>query len=107
LSKFDIFSRQTYNKNMNVSLTAELEKFVHGKVDAGYFQNASEVVRSALRLMKERDADREHQMAWMQREVDRGWDEAKAGKLTSGAAVKSEMANFKRKWKAERKAATV
>ena len=88
---------------MNVSLTAELEKFIHGKVDSGYFQNASEVVRSALRLMKERDTEREHQLAWMQREVDRGWDEAKAGKLTPGETVKSEMADFKQKWKADRK----
>ncbi len=91
---------------MNVSLTTELEKFIHGKVDSGYFQNASEVVRSALRLMKERDTEREHQLAWMQREVDKGWDEAKAGKLIPDDAVKSEMVAFKKKWKADRKAAT-
>lgn len=91
---------------MNVSLTTELEKFVHGKVDSGYFQNASEVVRSALRLMKERETEREHQLAWLQREVDKGWVEAKAGKLIPADAVKAEMAEFKKKWKAERKSAT-
>jgi antitoxin ParD1/3/4 len=90
---------------MNVSLTAELEKFVHSKVDSGYFQNASEVVRSALRLMREKDLEREHQLAWVQREVDRGWEEAKAGKLTPSDAVKSEMADFKKNWKAARKPA--
>ena len=90
---------------MNVSLTTELEKFIYGKVDSGYFQNASEVVRSALRLMKERDTEREHQLAWMQREVNKGWDEARDGKLTAGAVVKSEMAEMKKKWKADRKAA--
>ena len=91
---------------MNVSLTTELEKFVHSKVDAGDYQNASEVMRSALRLMKERDTEREHQLAWMQREVDRGWEEAKAGKLTAGAKVKSEMADFKKKWEADHKTAS-
>ena len=92
---------------MNVSLTTELEKFIHSKVDSGYFQNASEVVRSALRLMKERDTEREHQLIWMQREVDKGWDEAQAGKLIPVDTVKSEMADFKKKWKAERKKASV
>ncbi len=35
----------------NVSLTAELEAFVGREVASGRFQNASEVVRAALRLM--------------------------------------------------------
>jgi Arc/MetJ-type ribon-helix-helix transcriptional regulator len=70
-------------------------------------KNGSEVVRSTLRRVKERDTEREHLVPWMQREVDRGWDEAKAGNLTLGAAVKSEMAEFKKKSKAERKAAKV
>ena len=86
---------------MNVSLTTELEKFIHSKVDSGYFQNASEVVRSALRLMKEKDTEREHQMAWMQREVDRGWEQAKEGQLSAGTVVKAEMAGFKGRRKKE------
>ena len=40
---------------MNVSLTPELEKMVHGKVQTGRYNSASEVVREALRLMDERD----------------------------------------------------
>ena len=35
---------------MNVSLTAELEKYVRRKVAAGLYNNASEVIREALRL---------------------------------------------------------
>jgi antitoxin ParD1/3/4 len=90
---------------MNVSLTQELEKFIRTKVGSGYFQNASEVVRSALRLMKEKDLEREQQTAWLQREVDRGWNEAEAGNLSEGKTVKSEMADFKRRWKAEQQSA--
>ena len=40
---------------MNVSLTPELEKLVNEKVRGGLYQTASEVVREALRLLKQRD----------------------------------------------------
>ena len=40
---------------MNVSLTPELEKLVQDKVTSGLYQTASEVIREALRLLKERD----------------------------------------------------
>lgn len=38
---------------MNVSLTPELKQFVDGEVEAGMYQTASEVVRAALRRLKE------------------------------------------------------
>jgi putative addiction module CopG family antidote len=40
---------------MNVSLTAELEKYVRRKVASGLYNNASEVIREALRLHVERE----------------------------------------------------
>jgi antitoxin ParD1/3/4 len=40
---------------MNVSLTPELEELVNDKVRSGLYQTASEVVREALRLLKQRD----------------------------------------------------
>ena len=40
---------------MNVSLTPELESLVNEKVRSGLYQTASEVVREALRLLKNRD----------------------------------------------------
>jgi len=40
---------------MNVSLTPELEEMVTEKVRSGLYQTASEVVRDALRLLKQRD----------------------------------------------------
>ena len=39
---------------MNVSPTPELERLVNEKVESGMYQTASEVVREALRLLKER-----------------------------------------------------
>lgn len=43
---------------MNVSLTTALEEFVRRKVASGLYNNASEVVREALRLLIEREAGR-------------------------------------------------
>jgi uncharacterized protein len=40
---------------MNVSLTSALEDYVRRKVATGLYNNASEVVREALRLMVERE----------------------------------------------------
>ena len=37
---------------MNISLTSELEKIVKEKVESGLYNNASEVIREALRFMK-------------------------------------------------------
>ena len=47
---------------MNVSLTAELEKFVNTKVQTGRYNSASEVVREALRLLEEHDQARAAQL---------------------------------------------
>ncbi len=41
---------------MNVSLTPKLEEFIREKVSSGLYNNASEVVREALRLMVKRDS---------------------------------------------------
>ena len=40
---------------MNVSLTTELEKYIRRKVASGLYNNASEVVREALRLHLENE----------------------------------------------------
>ena len=39
----------------NVSLTAEMNSFIRDQVASGRYQNASEVVRSALRLLQDRE----------------------------------------------------
>ena len=54
---------------MNVSLTPELDKFVTRKVESGRYTSASEVVREALRLLKEHDSARSAQIAIFNREL--------------------------------------
>ena len=60
---------------MNVSLTPELERLVNEKVESGLYQTASEVVREALRLLKERDQAREQLRA----DVHAGFDQLARG----------------------------
>ena len=68
---------------MNVSLTPELEKFVDGKVESGLYNNASEVIREGLRLLKEHD---EIRLKWRE-QVERGWLQAQAGQVVEGEQV--------------------
>ena len=46
-------------KTMNVSLTPEIRAFVTDRITSGRFQNASEVVRAALRLLEEDERRRD------------------------------------------------
>lgn len=82
---------------MNVSLTPELEKFIDGKVESGLYNNASEVVREGLRLLKEHDDVR---LKWRE-QIERGWLQAQAGDVADGpkamAAIKHRLANRAKK----------
>lgn len=62
---------------MNVSLTPELEKYIAARVKSGMFGSASEVVREALRLLRERDA----RIEYLRREIDIGLEDLKAGRV--------------------------
>lgn len=68
---------------MNVSLTPELEKFVGRKVESGLYNNASEVVREGLRLLKEHD---EIRLKWRE-QIERGWLQAQRGEFVDGGKV--------------------
>lgn len=84
---------------MNVLLTTELETFVQSKVSSGVFQNATEVILSALSTM--RDADKE--MAQLHRQVSQGWAQAEAGDLLSENTVKEAMTSYKAQWLSNQK----
>ena len=68
---------------MNVSLTPELEGFVDQKVESGLYNNASEVIREGLRLLKEHD---EIRLKWRE-QIERGWLQAQAGRVVDGEEV--------------------
>jgi len=64
---------------MNISLTPELERLVTEKVESGMYNSASEVVREALRLLKERDEIRQARLEEIRREMAVGLEQADRG----------------------------
>jgi antitoxin ParD1/3/4 len=59
---------------MNVSLTPRLVDLVRQKVEAGLYGSSSEVIRDALRLMDERDHQREAALAALRGDAPHGAD---------------------------------
>ena len=72
---------------MNVSLTPELERLVHEKVESGLYNSASEVVREALRLLRERDELQRMRLEELRREIRIGIDQADRGELIPAEEV--------------------
>ena len=66
---------------MNVSLTPELEQLVNDKVKSGLYNSASEVVREALRLLKEQDALKAYRLEELRREIAVGIAQADRGEM--------------------------
>jgi antitoxin ParD1/3/4 len=88
---------------MNVSLTPELERLVKESVESGLYQTASEVVREALRLLKERDQAREQLRADVQAGFDqlarsegRGYDRTSGRQLAERIKSRGRPARTKK-----------
>ena len=75
---------------MNVSLTPELKEFVEGKVDDGTYGSASEVVRDALRLLIEREQERELKITYLKARIAEGIDESGDAKLDMDAFIRAK-----------------
>jgi antitoxin ParD1/3/4 len=88
---------------MNVSLTPELEKFVHEEVGNGLYQTASEVVRAGLRRLKEDQEARLPKMPKTRKELEALMLQA-AASLDAGRGVDGEevFARLRQRSKARR-----
>jgi antitoxin ParD1/3/4 len=56
----------------NVNLTAELDRFVLEKVESGRYENASEVVRAALRTLEREEQHYQAKHAALRAAIDEG-----------------------------------
>ena len=63
----------------NVSLPEKLDQFITAKVESGDYANASEVMRTALRLMEREEQEYEEKMTALRAELGE-----KAKSLTDG-----------------------
>jgi antitoxin ParD1/3/4 len=56
----------------NVNLTEELDRFILTKVESGRYENASEVVRAALRTLEREEQQYEAKLAGLRAAIDEG-----------------------------------
>jgi antitoxin ParD1/3/4 len=79
---------------LNVSLTPHLEEFVRQTVTAGRYQSASEVVRTALGLLEERERVRTAKLEQLRQEIQKGLDSGPATPLDIEALLRECQEDF-------------
>ena len=62
---------------MQINLTPELDRLVEEKMATGLYESPSEVVRDALRLLRERETA----LDWLRREAALGFAQLEAGEV--------------------------
>ena len=80
---------------MNVSLTPKLEKLVADCVNSGEYNNASEVVRQALRVFQAEQELRRAKLKGLTAEIAKGEADIKAGRFTEIGSAAALNAFFK------------
>jgi len=68
---------------LSISVTDDLAEMVSRKVTSGLYGDASEVVRDALQLMRDRDHGQDAEIAYVKGKISRGLRQAEGGEFTS------------------------
>ena len=76
---------------ITVTLPPELQAFIEERVAAGRFATPGEAVREGLRLLEEREQERESVLAELRQEIEVGVEQAKAGQLRDGKAFFEQL----------------
>ncbi|MGB7548258.1 MAG: type II toxin-antitoxin system ParD family antitoxin [Terracidiphilus sp.] len=74
----------------NVNLPSELDRFVTASVKSGHYANASEVMRTALRVLERDEREYEEKMAALRAAIDEG--------LASGVAEPGVFSRLRKKY---------
>ncbi len=80
---------------MNINLTPQLEEMVRSKVAGGLYNNASEVVREALRLMDTQDRVHALKLQQLRQDIQEGLSSGDAGELDAKAIKQRGRARLK------------
>lgn len=80
----------------NVVLTDQQESFVGELVNAGRYQNASEVLSEGLRLLEDQVHRRQAELADIQSGVIAGFDQIERGDFAEGTGEEAIKRAFKR-----------
>lgn len=76
---------------MNISLNPNLEEFIDQKIQEGYYNSASEVVRDALRLLIEKDTLFKQQTQKLNQEIELGLNQLSKGQGMEGEEIFKEL----------------
>ena len=68
---------------MDITLTPEIEHWIQDKVASGLYTSESEVIREAIRLLKDRDELKLLAVEDLRREIQRGLDQLDRGESVS------------------------
>ncbi|MBN9413430.1 MAG: type II toxin-antitoxin system ParD family antitoxin [Candidatus Paracaedimonas acanthamoebae] len=82
---------------MNISLNSNLEKFIHQKVEQGYYNSASEVVRDALRLFIEKETLFKQQVDKLNHDIELGLSQLSKGQGIEGDQIFQEIKMLNKK----------
>ena len=83
--------------NLNVSLTPQLEKFIHNNVSTGRYQTASEVVREGLRLLEQQELHRKIALRVLKKKLHRSSVQADRGEFIDPVDVLAKIESAKRR----------
>lgn len=75
-----------------LSFTPEQSAFLAACIDSGRYLSASEVVRAALRLLQDQEADRQAELERVRALIQQGSDELELGQVVDGEAFFRELA---------------
>src|SRR5437879_3898232 len=80
----------------NIALTPHFDRFVQSKVESGRYESASEVVRDGLRLLEEREEQRQQSLGQVRQDIELGWEQSQRGEVVDGPAVFAEIRKMSR-----------
>ena len=60
------------------SIGKHFEEFIASLIASGRYSTASEIIRDGLRLIEEREQDREAKLKWLRAEIQKGLDSGPA-----------------------------
>jgi putative addiction module CopG family antidote len=83
----------------NISLPQELEAYIDAKVASGEYAHASEVVRDAVRLLMQQEAEK---LEWLRTEIAKGEADIAAGRILTPQQVTDRLAKDREAWLADR-----
>jgi antitoxin ParD1/3/4 len=82
---------------MNVNLGPIFDDFVANLLKTGLYQSQSEILREALRLLKEREELKGLRLAELRKEIALGAREADRGKFVDGARAFADIRSKSRR----------